>query len=50
MTGDRTGIDQLIEALGGLNGDPAKPARSGGLRTAWPDLGRSWIVSWAKEL
>lgn len=50
MTGDRKGIDELIEVLGRLHWDPAKPPLSGGLRTAWPDLDRAWIVSWAKEL
>lgn len=46
MTGDLEGAERaLINAL-----EPGEPPRSHELRTAWRDLGPSWIVNWAVSL
>jgi hypothetical protein len=41
---------KLREAAMSLRYDGSKRPASDELRMAWPDLGRSWVAAWVREL
>jgi hypothetical protein len=43
-------IETLRAAAFALRYDGTRPPNNPALRAAWPDLGRSWVANWVKEL